>query len=321
MTARATALAFALLAGVSFAQDARKATLAIQPGRGKPVRFVQRRETTTDMDVAGRRVAISLVATTEMSIEVTERATDGTYRAVLRTGRVSGKLSLPPPVGEVEFDSTTSLPESGMARTMTIVTVAHAHAEFPATLDAGGAVTKVEGIEEARKAAMRRWSLDTPIDDALSEGRIRQLFTWPLAVTPLPVLPRSEISVGTAWEHTDLVPWLMPGVRLRETTKLQVTEIGGDEVHVRGSGEVTVEGSAAQPPKVEESEVVVDARLSRRDGLPVAAKHATSVRYVAQGRNGTVAVEQTTTSDLERVAEWPSAQTPRAPSGEAPPPK
>jgi hypothetical protein len=314
----ALTIALVLAATAAVAQDAPKIALALLPAPGKPVRFVHHHETRQEAEAMGQTLVTSASTTAELSVEVVGAAEGGGFRAVVRFGRLTGKVSNPL-LGEFDLDSEKPLPAGEMERTTAVATLALAGAELGATLDARGAVTKVEGLDAAIQAATARWKLEgleqTALRAALTEEKVKGTVGWALLVTPLP----GPVAVGETWEDVDLVPGTAQGIELRFKTQLAVTKADAAAADVAGKGTVELGGRRGAGATVKESSVAVEARVSRADGLPLSVRETTSVAAVLNSAKGPVPLRQTTKSSLDRVDAWPSAKAPATPDGGAKP--
>lgn len=295
------------------AQEPEKVALALKPEPGKVVRFVHRHETTQDVEAMGRQMQTKADTTTEFSLEFAGTAAGGAFRGTLRFGRVTAKVANPL-LGDFDLDSSRPLPTDLMERGTAITMLGVAGAELPVTLDARGTVTKVEGLDAAVKAATERWALGdrevAMLRVALTETKVVQTVGWGFVVTPLP----EPLAVGAAWDDVDLAPGTAQGIELRFKTKLVLAKASADAAEVTGTGTVEVGGKRGAGATVKESKVEVAARVSRGDGLPLSVRETATIDAVLNSVKGPVPFRQTTSSTLDRVEAWPSAEAPAAPA-------
>lgn len=312
------ALAVLAASSASLAQDPpAKAELVLKANPGKPVHYVFTHETAQKLPLMGETVDSTATGTTEFSIEVKEVAADGTATGVVRFGRMVAALSNPV-LGEKSFDSAAEPPSDEMEQLMSAAVVGLARAEFTVTFDAGGAITKVDGVEAAREAAAKRLAANAMTKRALamtiSESGVRDHIAWALVATPIPA---GTVTVGQSWEDSDTIPGTARGVSIKTKLKLTTTTIDAERVSLSGTGTLDVQARlSGGDADIKETACAATLDVSRADGLPTTVTSSLSMSAELAKKRGPMT--QTTKTSTKRVAAWPSSekekQAPAAPA-------
>jgi hypothetical protein len=211
-------------------------------------------------------------------------------------------------VGEKSFDSAAPAPTDDMDRMMAVALVGLARSEFTVTLDAGGALTKVDGIAAAVDAAATRLGADDlgrrQLGMTITENAVKQSVAWALVATPVPA---GTITVGQSWDDTDAIPGTARDTTINTKQQLTVTTIAADSVTLTGKGTLDVKapGRGAEPT-IKETACASTVELSRADGLPL--RVTTSLSLSAELAGGRGSMSQKMTSKTNRVKVWPSAR-------------
>ncbi len=295
-------------AALSRAEDPpTKAEIALVAAPGKPVHFVFTHETAQKLPLMGETVDSTASGTTEFSVEIKERAADGTATGVVRFGRMTGAFSNPL-LGEKSFDSAEAAPADEMDQLMSAAVIGLAYSEFAVTFDSGGAITKVEGIAAARETATKRLAAEglakTALTTSISEKAVQEHVGWALVATPLPA---GTITAGQSWDDSDTVPSTARGTTIKTKQKLSVKSIDAERITVTGTGTLDVTASMrGGAPTIKETSCASEVEISRADGLPAAATISLSMSAELSENRGPMS--QTTKASTKRVAAWPSAE-------------
>jgi hypothetical protein len=338
---RATAVLGVLTLAAAAAAEARgedppketpTATLALRARPGTTVRFVQTMVADQTANLRGMKTTTHAEITTQLGLEVAERAEDGAWRGTLRFGRIHGTMKMPM-VGEVRADSGEPLPDDVARKSAAISITALAEREFPVVLEPDGRVRSVGGIEPAIEAALKRWGADASLRPvvavAISEKKLRQTVDFALCTTPLPSAPAKA---GTSWDDTDSVPGLSSGVEMEVRARHEVAEVLPDAVRIVGKGDLVLRAASGpgvnprqarvyEHARVLSSSTPSEVRVSRDDGLPIASRRSMQVEIELGDPNGGKplgTMAQETVFTMERVEAWPAAEPP-APEAKAPP--
>ncbi len=329
---RAEVLSLLLIAVVAepaavFGQAApAKASLALVPAPGKPVRFLETTETATRIDFKGSGRSPALAegvkekVVTELSLEVQEAIPGGGYRATLHFGRqVATFLQISGDPTTVRSDER--LPADPMIRFSGIPALALGGSELAATLGAGGFVTSVEGCREAVKARAKVLGLSEGegflLGATLSPEGVAAAVNAALVATPLPA---KELVAGSGWKDEDVVGQVGQLNEIVILRNLRVTRVDDREVSLDGPGTVAARkvklpkgfdlgDLGPKPVAVKASGVSTTLRISRVDGLPLAVSTEATMTY----REGGSEIETVWTwkCSLARVASWPSLSGPK----------
>jgi len=303
--------------------------LTLLPAPGKPVRFVHTMVARQTTQIQGGKIEVAADTTIEMSVEVRERSPDGTWKAVIRFGRIHGRVAMPI-LGTHQLDSQAPLPDDPNGKSISASICALGGNVFDVVLDPGGRVRSVGDVAKAVDATTARMKGDEAIRQvvaqAITETKVRATVDYALVATSLPSEP---IRQGSAWSDSDAVPGLASGIEMTASYRHEVKEIAEGAVRLVGKGDldyrtVTASGANArtaaliQNAEKRSATVAADCRLSAKDGLPLAATseiHLDLGLRDPKGERSIGEMKQDVTFRLERVEKWPSE------AAAAPPPK
>jgi hypothetical protein len=356
MTARPSAALLVLVAlvsqGPANAQDAagEKVQLRVQLPKDAHLRFKQSMSMTQAMKMGEMDMDIKMDSSQEVRVKVLEVDPDGSFLLEVRTGTVKGKMESP--MMEFEFDSSKkdeegeNNPMSGM---MSKAMTGLANRTFKVKLGADGEVREVQGAEDVVKSV---FSEDVP-----GLGMMKRMMGEQFSVDGIRHqiqgyflrLPKEPVGVGGAWPTRDEMS--LSGQRMVTETNQKVTSVGPEQVEVSLTGKMELKQQPADakkaPPtepgkegeedeeaaaeaamamfekmKIADAVVKGDARISRKDGLPLSEKKTISYEMTMPSpMGGEDAEEMVLKTSLQfRVERLPDAPEESADKPSDPPP-